>query len=123
MATKCGRCSVARYDLKTRVIVQQVKSGATRDTNNEVDLTDDDSWETYATRMAAFKTRGGSERFASDMIQAGQTHRVYVRSDATTRAISPAMRLSYDSRVFNILAAVDVDEMRQWVQLDVVEAT
>jgi SPP1 family predicted phage head-tail adaptor len=104
-------------------LVQQLKDDATADANNEIDLTDDDNWETYASRNAAFKSRGGSERFASDMIQAGQTHRVYVRSDSTTRAITPRMRLSYDSRVFNILAAVDEDEARQWVVLDVVEAT
>lgn len=117
----CAPCKNDRI-LNRTVVVQQVKASATVDANNEVDLTDDASWETYATRSAAFKTRGGSERFASDMIQAGQTHRVYVRSDSTTRAITPAMRLSYDSRVFNILAVADEDEMRQWVVLDVVEA-
>lgn len=121
MAVKCGRCKT-RHHLNRRVIVQQLKSSPTRDANNEIDLADSDNWETYVSRKAAFKTRGGSERFASDMIQAGQTHRVYVRSDSTTRAISPAMRLSYDDRVFNILAAVDEDEGRQWVVLDVVEA-
>lgn len=119
---KCQRCKSPRINLNVRITVQQVKASPTRDTNNEVDPTDDANWETYATRSAAFKTRGGSERFASDMIQAGQTHRVYVRSDSTTRAITPAMRLSYDGRVFNILAAVDEDEARKWVVMDVVEA-
>lgn len=118
----CPPCK-SEHQLKVRVTVQKVKDSPTRDTNNEIDLTLDANWETYATRSAAFKTRGGSERFASDMIQAGQTHRVYVRSDSTTRAITPAMRLSYDSRVFNILASVDEDEMRQWVVMDVVEKT
>jgi SPP1 family predicted phage head-tail adaptor len=120
---KCTDCK-SKPHLNRRVTIQQLKAEADldRDANNEVDPTDADNWETYATRWAAFKTSGGSERFASDMIQAGQTHRVYVRSDSTTRAISPAMRLSYDDRVFNILAAVDEDEGRQWVVLDVVEA-
>ncbi len=120
---KCTDCK-SKPHLNRRVVIQQLKAEADleRDANNEVDPTDADNWETYATRWAAFKTRGGSERFASDMIQAGQTHRVYLRSDSTTRAISPAMRLSYDDRVFNILAAVDEDEGRQWVVLDVVEA-
>lgn len=117
----CKPCRT-EHRLNCRVTVQQLKSDATADANNEVDPTDDNNWETYVTRSAAFKTRGGSERFASDMIQAGQTHRVYVRSDSTTRAITPVMRLSYDSRTFNILAVADEDEARQWVVMDVVEA-
>jgi SPP1 family predicted phage head-tail adaptor len=118
---KCADCKT-RPVLNRRVTIQRLKTNATKDVNNEVDHTVDANWETYATRSAAFKSRGGSERFASDMIQAGQTHRVRMRSDSTTRGISPAMRMVYDSRVFNILAAVDEDETRQWVVLDVVEA-
>ncbi|TXH56418.1 MAG: head-tail adaptor protein [Desulfurellales bacterium] len=104
------------------VVVQRIKSAATRDANNEIDLTSSGNWETYATRLASFKTRGGSERFASDMIQAGQTHRVYMRRDATTKSITPEMRLSYDSRYFNILAVADQDEMHEWMVIDCVEA-
>jgi SPP1 family predicted phage head-tail adaptor len=121
MAKKCQRCVTPQRNLNQKIVVQQVKAAPTTDANNEVDLTAAANWETYATRWAAFKSRGGSERFASDMIQAGQTHRVYVRSDSTTRAISPAMRISYDDRIFNILAAVDEDEARQWVVIDCVE--
>lgn len=118
---KCTDCKT-KPRLNRRVVVQKVKASPTLDTNNEVNLTLDANWETYATRWAAFKSRGGSERFASDMIQAGQTHRISLRSDAATRAITPGMRVSYDSRVFNILAVVDEDELRKWVQLDVAEA-
>jgi SPP1 family predicted phage head-tail adaptor len=116
----CAPCKDDRL-LNCRVTVQQLKSAATRDANNEVDPTDSDNWETYTSRSATFKTRGGSERFASDMIQAGQTHRAYVRSDTTTRAITPDMRLSYSGRIFNILAVADEDEMRQWVRIDLIE--
>lgn len=122
MAKKCQRCVAPRRNLNCRVTIQQVKAAATRDANNEVDLTDADNWETYASRWAEFKTRGGSERFASDMIQAGQTHRVYMRWDRTTKAISPAMRMSYDSRIFNILAVADEDEGHRWIVIDCVEA-
>ena len=120
---KCGDCK-SKPVLNRRVTVQRLKDeeDLTRDDNNEVDPTDSANWQTYATRSAAFKTRGGSERFASDMIQAGQTHRVYMRRDSTTKGITPTMRLSYDGRVFNILAAADEDEMRRWMVLDVVEA-
>lgn len=108
--------------LNCRVTVQRVKDSPDRDANNEFDPTDADNWETYCSRNAEFKTRGGSERFASDMIQAGQTHRVYMRFDTTTKAISPAMRMSYDSRIFNILSVADEDEGHRWMVLDCVEA-
>lgn len=117
----CKPCRTER-PLRNRITIQQVKDDATADANNEVDHTDDDNWETYASRNAAFQSLSGSERFASDMIQAGQTHRIWLRSDPTTRAITPRMRVSFDSRKFNILAAVDVNEERQWVRLDVAEA-
>lgn len=116
----CAPCK-AEHQLRHRVTIQQLKAAATRDANNEIDQTLDASWETYCSRNSEFKSRGGSERFGSDMIQAGQTHRVYMRSDTTTRAITPAMRVVFESRKFNILAAVDEDEMRQWVVLDLVE--
>lgn len=117
----CKPCKTER-PLRNRITVQQVKADATVDANNEVDRTVDDSWETYASRNAAFQSLSGSERFASDMIQAGQTHRVWLRSDSTTRAITPRMRAVLGTRKFNILAAVDVNEERQWVRLDVAEA-
>lgn len=119
----CTPCTTdSKRLLNVRVTVQKLKASPTRDSNNEVDLTDSNNWESHAARRASFKTRGGSERFASDMIQAGQTHRVYLRSDPTTRAITPAMRISYDSRIFNILAVADEDEMKQWVVIDCVES-
>jgi len=117
----CTPCRSKRT-LRHWVTVQQMKADAERDDNNEVDQTDADNWETYCRRRSEFKTRGGSERFASDMIQAGQTHRVYMRRDSTTKGITSQMRMSYDGRVFNILAAADEDEMRRWMVLDVVEA-
>lgn len=117
---KCADCK-SKHILRHRITVQQLKSTATPDANNEIDQTDDANWEAFVSRRAEFKSRGGSERFASDMIQAGQTHRVYLRSDSETRAITPAMRLVFGSRKFNILAAVDEDEARRWVVLDVVE--
>lgn len=120
-AVKCGRCKQPRMDLNCRVTVQQLKAAATVDGHGEINRSLDANWETYATRWSAFKSRGGSERFASDMIQAGQTHRVYLRYDSVAAAITTEMRATYDSRTFGILAVVDVDEQHQWIQLDVAE--
>lgn len=118
---KCVDCNLDRQT-KSRVVIEKVKASPTRDAQEEYNPTSSSNWETLATRWAAFKTRGGSERFASDMIQAGQTHRVYVRYDATTATVTPAMRLNMNSRIFNILAAADEDEQRKWIVMDVVEA-
>lgn len=117
----CAPCKTDR-NLTTRITIHRIKSNATRDANNEIDLADAANWEALAARWSAIKSRGGSERFASDMIQAGQTHRVYMRYDNVTRTVTPAMRLKLDSRLFNILAIVDEDEGHRWIVADVVEA-
>ena len=116
----CTPCKL-EHQLSCRVTVQQVKTAPTVDANGEVNLSDASNWETYCTRFAEIKTRGGSERFASDMIQAGQTHRIYMRADTTTRAITPRMRVLYGTRVMAIQMAADIDQQHIWMQLDVAE--
>lgn len=108
--------------LTSRVTVQQIKAAATVGADGAKDLTADATWEDVATRWCAFKTRGGSERFASDQIQAGQTHTVTMRYDATTKTFTTKMRMVMGTRNFNILAVMDRDEMHQWIVADVAEA-
>ncbi len=118
---KCDGCN-KRRNPDRKVTIQSVKDDATPDGNNEIDLTDDDSWEDYCSPWAEILTRGGAERFASDMIQAGQTHRLYVRWNSLTKSITPRMRVKYGTRIMGILAAEDEDQRHQWMQLDVAEA-
>jgi SPP1 family predicted phage head-tail adaptor len=117
----CSPCKTQRK-LRNRITVEQVKESPTVDGNDEVNLTLDANWETYITRDCAFESLSGTERFASEAIQAGQTHRIWLRSDSYSRAITTRMRVQFEGRKFNILAAVDKNEERLWVRLDVAEA-
>lgn len=108
-----------------RASIQRVKATATRDASNNIKYADDSNWETVGSRTAWIKTLGGSERFASDQLQAGHTYRVTMRSDRETRAITPddRLRLNVDgkTRTLGIVSAVDKDFARQWVECLCVE--
>jgi SPP1 family predicted phage head-tail adaptor len=104
-----------------RIVIQKLKTAATVDGHGEINRTLAANWETFATVWASFQSLNGGERFASDYTQSGQTHRVFVRWSSTTKQISPLMRISYDSRILGILAAVDIDEQHRWMRLDVSE--
>jgi len=116
---KCSDCK-SKPVLNRRVTIQRQKTGV-EDDHNQVDPTDDANWETVDSRWAEFKSLGGSERFASEHIQAGQTHRVTMRFDRTTAAVTPADRLKMGDRKFGINWIVDKDERHEWIVAGVAE--
>ena len=76
------------------------------------------SWTTLATVWAELLPLRGAENLLAFQQQAELTHRVTLRyrDDVTT-----AMRLSYDSRVFNIRSTRNVEERDQLLELLVEE--
>lgn len=79
------------------------------------------SWSTYCTRRAKVVPISGRERRVAEQTAADVTHLVTVRSDATTRAITPKMRISWDSKTLHIVRAYDLDTRHQWVEIEAVE--
>lgn len=65
------------------------------------------SWATYKTRWMDVRPVTGSERYTGDQVTATVTHEFECRY---VSGVTPKMRLSYDSRTFNISRAVNVDE-------------
>lgn len=58
------------------------------------------TWLTYADRWAAWKQIGGSElEMESEQIEGRLTHQFTIRK---TSGVTQDMRVSYDSRIFNI---------------------
>lgn len=80
------------------------------------------NYDSLGTRWANWKTRAGSERFASDITQAGHSHRVILRFDSVTRTLTQQHRIQKDSRTFNIDAVSNEDEQNKYMILDVTES-
>lgn len=76
-----------------------------------------DTWATYATRWAAVEPLSGREYFGAQQIASDITHQIRVRHDTVTGAINPKMRISYDSRTFDIESAINTGERDREVVL------
>lgn len=94
--------------LREQIVIQQYT--ATRDEfGAEVQ-----TWATFATLRASVEPMTGRQLMAAQGIQADVTHRF------TTRWITgviPKMRISFDSRMFDILAAINEGERNRMLIL------
>jgi SPP1 family predicted phage head-tail adaptor len=72
-----------------------------------------ETWVTVATLSADLSPIGGEERVESDRLAGTITHEVVLRYRA---GVVPAMRFRMDTRIFEILAVIDVDERRRWLK-------
>lgn len=115
---KCG-CDHAGE--RNRRVTVESPSG-TADAAGHVDLTIDSSWTDEGQRWAKVITRGGSESRVFNQVQAETTHIVEMNSDGLTRTIIPKWRLKLGNRNLNITAAYDVDDQRQTVRCECIEA-
>lgn len=75
------------------------------------------SWSTYAQRWAAVEPLLGREYWAAQQVVAENSVRFRMRHDATTSAITPKMRVSYDSRTFDINSVINVKEQSKEIVL------
>lgn len=62
------------------------------------------AWSTYCIRRASVEPLNGREFFAAKQMQAKATVRIRVHYDAETALITPKMRVSWDSKVFDIVS-------------------
>ncbi len=100
-----------------RVTIQRIELNPETDAHGEVDLTDEGNWETHAVRWANIKTKGGREWWKSDKINAEVTHVIQIPYDKLTQNIDSEMRIRLGDRTINIVAAYDVDEMHEVIEM------
>lgn len=74
-----------------------------------------ETWTTYATRWAKLEPSAGREFVAAMQVVPELRGIIKLRSDSLTRAITPAMRLTYGDRTFDIEAVYDETESRREV--------
>ena len=103
-----------------RVTIQSLKTTG-QDAYNQLDVTDSNNWQTYATRWMELIPKGGREFRLAQQQEADLTHLVRFISDSTTRGITPQMRILYDSRLLNVVDSYDVDGNQQVQECKCVE--
>ena len=83
------------------------------------------AWSDIATVWANIKPVGGRERLRGMMVEGFLTHTVMVRYSAQLMPPkqADAWRIVYGSRVFNITAAMDVDEAHERIIFDCTEGS
>ena len=101
-------------DLRHRVTIQATT--AVQDSSGSYP----ESWSDVATVWARMRPISGREFFAAEQAQSEVTHEVTIRF---RRGISPANRLLFDGRVFDIGAVINADERNEWMILYCTERT
>jgi len=100
-----------------RITIQRIELNPETDDHGEVDLKDEGNWETHVVSWANIKTKGGREWWKSDKINAEVSHIIQVPYGRLTRKIDSEMRIRVGDRTINIVAAYDIDEQRQVIEM------
>lgn len=72
-----------------------------------------ESWVAVATIFADLRPISGSERVEGDRLTGSVTHDVVMRHRA---GVVPAMRFREGTRIFQIIAVIDIEERRRWLR-------
>ena len=95
---------------KLRHFVTIQEATETANSYGEIERT----WATFKKRWANIRPLSGRERWAAQQVQANLSHEVLIRY---TKDVTPKMRISYNSRTFEIGTVINVDERGAWMRL------
>lgn len=99
--------TVAISDLRHRVRIERPERAADGAGGWNV------TWTLVDEVWAAMWPRMSSEQFALDRVAGKATHDIWMRY---RRGVTPGMRITIGTRVFDILGALDVRERRRWLK-------
>lgn len=82
-------------------------------------------WTDIATVWANVKPIGGREKLRSMVVESLLSHTVMVRYSALLMppTLADGWRIVYGTRIFNVTAAMDLDEARKWIVFDCTEGS
>lgn len=97
-------------DLRHRVILQTGTTTADAGGGGSV------AWSNTATVWAKVEPLSAREQFHADQLRGPVSHKITMRyrSDVT---VTPSLRISFDSRLFNIRGVRKLDEINQWIEV------
>ncbi len=102
------RCDVRACDLRHSITIQTFTKtrvaggGHTR------------AWATHVTARACIEPLTGRERRHAMQLQDSVSHKITIRYQA---GIIPAMRILFGTRLFNIRAAINLEERNKWIEI------
>ncbi len=99
-------------ELRQRIVIQTL-STAPDDQGGSTE-----TWTTFATVWAKIEPVSSRERYYSEQIQYQRSHKITMRYLA---GVTNTMRISFDSRTFQIKGTRRLDERRFWMAVDVEE--
>lgn len=114
--SQCGCDGQKRY----HTLTVQSPAGTTG-TDGHIDYTSDANWTTEGTIKGYFTSKAGREFVQGKRLQADHSQMIETVSTNFSRSIETSWRLVFGTRNFEILSAVDVNEERRMVQLEVKE--
>lgn len=76
------------------------------------------TWAEYKSCWASVMPLNGTEKFNLQQTMAEVTHRIRTRYLA---GVTPKMRITWDSRTFNITSVINLDEGNHWLEILAVE--
>lgn len=75
------------------------------------------TWSALATRWASVEPLQGRERFAAQQVQPETDHRIRLRYDTALTGLKPKMRVKFETRVFDVLAVLNLEERNREFEL------
>ena len=69
-----------------------------------------ETWATYVTRYAAVLPLVGREYFTAQQLQAETTHKILLRGDSSTTAITPKDQILFGTRILRIESVINKNE-------------
>ena len=75
------------------------------------------SYTELAQAWGSIESVSARERFDSQQVKADVSHRIKIRHAATYASLSPADRIVYGTRTFDIISAVDKDGMSREIEI------
>lgn len=76
-----------------------------------------DTWDTYAVRWAEIKAERGTETFTADQQLNQHTVKFTIRYDSVSKNITEDMRVSFNSKIYDIEAAINYNEENKEIHL------
>jgi SPP1 family predicted phage head-tail adaptor len=107
-----GKVNAGR--LRHRVTLQQLPANRTPSPRGQLPS----NWATVATFWADVAPLQGRELSNAQQIKATVTHRLTMRWPGSSLTITPSMRFTWGSRIFNIVAVLNADERNR--RLDII---
>lgn len=95
---------IRRGKLRHKIAIQQLSES----TDSPGGLVD--TWTTLAERMAEIVPMVGREAFNGQQEQSMLNVKFRLRYDSTLSVVTPKMQVIYDSRTFDIVSVVNIDE-------------